>query len=359
MIIVAETPEKEQLNPLKKVQNRKERRIKTPKMFPNTSPLLPSHSTKVSMTDIKPSFAEKKSPEDVIKQTNNNNNRVILDYSDDDDEEELKAVTSATTVKRKLYKKKDGVLDNDIAVISSSFIPKTSSDDITVISSNCAPKKNIISHFLLSSDEEISAVVPEKKRGRFVKKSSVTSSSATSIPSQPAINIIKDDETEDLETEEEDWDLEIDPTDFFNTCTADELRQITSCNLEMFNLIAGCRPFVNEEDLRSRLPTVKKLGRKLIAILDKYIDMMTAFSYVDKMIAKCDSYGQSLINEMESMGLMQNKSLEQEEGNNLFDFKSSSMAFKQPQLISKQYTVKYLNYLIPLIFSCHSLKDTN
>ncbi|PLW28073.1 hypothetical protein PCASD_22615, partial [Puccinia coronata f. sp. avenae] len=78
---------------------------------------------------------------------------------------------------------------------------------------------------------------------------------------------------------------------FFNSCDVADLPAVTACTLEQAKIIVGCRPFINAEDMKSKLRKKKGVNS---GIMNHYQDMMKGYFEVDRVLDKCEKHGKDL-----------------------------------------------------------------
>lgn len=126
-----------------------------------------------------------------------------------------------------------------------------------------------------------------------------------------------DDESEDQDyggsSDGEQWEdkdtlqRELNALHFFNTCKAEELPDYTgkaysltvvsssSCfvaiSAEACQLVVSLRPFATPDDIRAKFKKTKGISAKLF---DNMVDVIKAYTEVDKVFLECNQYGQEL-----------------------------------------------------------------
>ncbi|KAG0164782.1 hypothetical protein DFQ28_009825 [Apophysomyces sp. BC1034] len=79
---------------------------------------------------------------------------------------------------------------------------------------------------------------------------------------------------------------------FYNNATSQDIQDVTGCSPELAeNLINNLRPFVGEEDLRTKLKKTKGLSEKFI---NYYMDMQNGYQAVDMIIEEIERLGGNL-----------------------------------------------------------------
>ncbi|KAI9631010.1 hypothetical protein KEM48_013374 [Puccinia striiformis f. sp. tritici PST-130] len=84
---------------------------------------------------------------------------------------------------------------------------------------------------------------------------------------------------------------EIDALEFFNSCNVIDLPAVTACTLDQAKIIVSCRPFINADDMKSKLRKKKGVNS---GILNHYQDMMKGYFEVDRVLSKCEKHGRDL-----------------------------------------------------------------
>ncbi|POW05785.1 hypothetical protein PSTT_09515 [Puccinia striiformis] len=154
---------------------------------------------------------------------------------------------------------------------------------------------------------------------------------------------------------------EIDALEFFNSCNVIDLPAVTACTLDQAKIIVSCRPFINADDMKSKLRKKKGVNS---GILNHYQDMMKGYFEVDRVLSKCEKHGRDLSSIMDiwanrvqstSSNAASSKKEEEEEGatdlvNHLTDAQGlrteeEKRAFKdyiytQPETVPKKITLK-------------------
>ncbi|KAI9806845.1 MAG: hypothetical protein M1833_002502 [Piccolia ochrophora] len=112
---------------------------------------------------------------------------------------------------------------------------------------------------------------------------------------------------------EDDGDLEKKVLTFFNTCSADDLADISSISGDVARLVLTQRPFKTLDSVRqisSDPPPVTKAGQKKQSkrpvgdkIVDTCLDMWTGYEAVDELVSHCEELGKPLAAAMRKWGL--------------------------------------------------------
>ncbi|KAI9623667.1 hypothetical protein H4Q26_014394 [Puccinia striiformis f. sp. tritici PST-130] len=148
---------------------------------------------------------------------------------------------------------------------------------------------------------------------------------------------------------------EIDALEFFNSCNVIDLPAVTACTLDQAKIIVSCRPFINADDMKSKLRKKKGVNS---GILNHYQDDE------NRVLSKCEKHGRDLSSIMDiwanrvqstSSNAASSKKEEEEEGatdlvNHLTDAQGlrteeEKRAFKdyiytQPETVPKKITLK-------------------
>ncbi|KAI7946072.1 hypothetical protein MJO29_012460 [Puccinia striiformis f. sp. tritici] len=154
---------------------------------------------------------------------------------------------------------------------------------------------------------------------------------------------------------------EIDALEFFNSCNVIDLPAVTACTLDQAKIIVSCRPFINADDMKSKLRKKKGVNS---GILNHYQDMMKGYFEVDRVLSKCEKHGRDLSSIMDiwanrvqstSSNAASSKKEEEEEGatdlvNHLTDAQGlrteeekrafNDYIYTQPETVPKKITLK-------------------
>lgn len=169
----------------------------------------------------------------------------------------------------------------------------------------------------LPNQRPIEKATPPKPKKRLVKgrkhASSPVSSPIKSPPREPTPIELSDAETDDsgiASASEEDPELEDRVLKYLNTCTVDDLVELTNITKAVAETMLEARPFKTLDAARSvsnakQLKSGKRSARAPVGekIVDNAMDMFSGYEAVDALVAKCGELGKPLAEEMGKWGL--------------------------------------------------------
>ncbi|KAJ3414260.1 hypothetical protein HDV05_006789 [Chytridiales sp. JEL 0842] len=155
---------------------------------------------------------------------------------------------------------------------------------------------------VFSDDVEVVSVKPASARANasLLKKSSKAAKERNNRRKQ-----YSDDEENDYSDgfsddsnggggSDDDWEQNQRTLDFFNTASKKEFLDTLLCSEENADLIFGMRPFEDVEHLRSCLQS-SKTKKTLHKLIDKYEDIMSGYTQVDRLIEECEHTGKQIM----------------------------------------------------------------
>ena len=111
----------------------------------------------------------------------------------------------------------------------------------------------------------------------------------------------------------EDTELEGKVLNFFNTCSVEDLSDISGTSEEIAGVLLSQKPFLSLSEVRQisgeasastttgrRKPAKKPIGDKIV---DKCLEMWTGYEAVDELVARCEALGKPVAEEMEKWGV--------------------------------------------------------
>lgn len=112
---------------------------------------------------------------------------------------------------------------------------------------------------------------------------------------------------------EQDTELEGKVLNFFNTCSIQDLADISGTSEEIASVILSQRPFLGLSDIREisgEAPASTATGRRKTAkrpigdkIVDKCLEMWTGYEAVDELVAQCEALGKPVAEDMKKWGV--------------------------------------------------------
>lgn len=112
---------------------------------------------------------------------------------------------------------------------------------------------------------------------------------------------------------EQDPELEGKVLNFFNTCSNEDLADISGTSEEIASVLLSQRPFLGLSDIREisgEAPASTATGRRKTAkrpigdkIVDKCLEMWTGYEAVDELVAQCEALGKPVAEKMKNWGV--------------------------------------------------------
>ena len=135
--------------------------------------------------------------------------------------------------------------------------------------------------------------------------------SPTAVSSPPESLSSEPDEVDSGVGSEPDSELDDQVLKFFNICSALDLVDIASVEVEVAGVLLSQKPFHSLEEIRQisgEIPSKtakKKAVKKCIGdkIVDKCLDMWTAYNAVDQLVKQCEAISSPLKSDMEGWGI--------------------------------------------------------
>ena len=161
---------------------------------------------------------------------------------------------------------------------------------------------------------------PPKPRRKLVqgrKKPAQPSSPPVAEPPKPPPPRLRTPESDDSDSgveveSDDDPELERKVLGFFNTCSINDLADISATTEETANVIISQRPFATLEEVRqvsSQAPNPaagKRRGAKKAIgdkIVDKCLEMWTGYEAVDELVTRCEALGKPVSEDMKRWGV--------------------------------------------------------
>lgn len=162
---------------------------------------------------------------------------------------------------------------------------------------------------------------PQKPRRRLVQGKKAPSSPTVSSPGERAKpssakakspELWDDSDSAIASSEDENPELDGKVLNFFNTCSAKDLADITNSSEEIATLILSKRPFTTLDNVRrisADAPQKTKIGKRKTTkkpigdkIVDTCLDMWTGYEAVDDLVTQCEALGVPVADEMKKWG---------------------------------------------------------
>ncbi|KAL2353159.1 putative SNF2 family helicase/ATPase [Cryomyces antarcticus] len=206
-----------------------------------------------------------------------------------------------------------------------------------------------------------SPATPPKPRRRLVQGRKAPPSPVLAAPAPIVIDSASDS---GVGSEEEIVGDEGSLLNFFNTCSAQELADLSNQPGHVANIIISKRPFSNLDEIRtvSDSPTTTKSGKKSAKkpigdrIVDFCEDMWTGYEAIDQLVSRCEALGKPIAEAIQAWGFdgavrdgeMQLTSFEDAHDSGIETPVSShpqakakgTKFIKQPEIMSKDLTMK-------------------
>ena len=161
----------------------------------------------------------------------------------------------------------------------------------------------------------------EKPRRRLVQGRKKASSPVVEPPKPPPPASVRqkspesdDDSDSGVGSEpEEDTEFEGKVLNFFNTCSVQDLADISGTSEEIASILLSQKPFLSLSEVRlisgepsastttgKKKPAKRAIGDKIV---DKCLEMWTGYEAVDELVARCDALGKPVAEEMKKWGV--------------------------------------------------------
>lgn len=161
----------------------------------------------------------------------------------------------------------------------------------------------------------------EKPRRRLVQGRKKAPSPIVEAPKPPppASNRQKTPESDDDSDSgvgsepEDDTELHGKVLNFFNTCSVQDLADISGMSEEIAGVLLSQKPFLNLSEVRQisgeasastatgrKKPAKRPIGDKIV---DKCLEMWTGYEAVDELVARCEALGKPVAEEMKKWGV--------------------------------------------------------
>ncbi|KAI9731495.1 MAG: hypothetical protein M1834_004615 [Cirrosporium novae-zelandiae] len=247
--------------------------------------------------------------------TSADNNTIVIDESDDDNnnDDEL-SIGTAKPIQRGSNK---STAKQHIKAPARSIQDKWASMRATQKPPQSQPQRPISS--IISSPVSSQSSTPQKPKRRLMRGRKghsppiLFSSPAQDSPKKLAPTSDYNSDSGIESTVEENPTLDAKILNFFNTCLAEDLIDISGTTVDIANAILAERPFANLNairDITMEAPSKATRGKRKMTkqqvgdkILDKSIEMWTGYEAVDTLVAKCSALGKPVADEMKKWGV--------------------------------------------------------